>query len=218
MNAFRIARIAHVACIVGAAIAMMSALLIGPAGSPPAHADPCPNVEVVFARGTGAPAGSVSPTGQAFIDALRSQIGARSMGVYPVNYPATWAFAESARAGADDVNAHVQDMIGRCPKTRIVLGGMSQGAGVMDLATTILPPEAADHIAGVALFGNPKSMLATAASGGFPDVSPLYSSKTIDMCAPDDPACSGGFNPQAHGSYAHSDMPAQAAAFVASRL
>ncbi len=140
------------------------------------------------------------------------------MGVYPVNYPATWAFAQSANAGANDVSGHVQDMIGRCPNTRLVLGGMSQGAGVIDLATTIMPPEAADHVAAVALFGNPKSMLATTLSGGFPDVSPLYSSKTIDICAPDDPACSGGLNPSAHGSYVQSGMTTQAAAFVASRL
>jgi Cutinase len=208
----------HIARVLGAAIAMTLALLTGPTGIPSAQADRCPNVEVVFARGTGAPPGTVSPTGQAFIDSLRSQIGGRSMDVYPVNYPATFAFAESANAGANDVNAHVQNMIGRCPNTRIVLGGMSQGAGVMDLASTMMSPEAADHVAAVALFGNPKSMLATALSGGFPAMSPLLSDKTIDMCAPDDPACSGGMNPQAHGSYVGSDMPAQAAAFAASRL
>jgi hypothetical protein len=38
------------------------------------------------------------------------------------------------------------------------------------------------------------------------------------MCATDDPAYSGGLNPAAHGSYLGSDMPAQAAAFVAGRL
>lgn len=207
----------HIARILGVAVAMTLALLTGPINIPSAQADPCPNVEVVFARGTGAPPG-VSPTGQSFIDSLRSQIGGRSLGVYPVNYPATWAFAQSANAGANDVSGHVQDMIGRCPNTRLVLGGMSQGAGVIDLATTIMPPEAADHVAAVALFGNPKSMLATTLSGGFPDVSPLYSSKTIDICAPDDPACSGGLNPSAHGSYVQSGMTTQAAAFVASRL
>jgi cutinase len=214
MNAFHIA---HVARIVGAAIAMMSALLIGPAGSPPAHADPCPNVEVVFARGTGGSSG-IGNVGQVFVDSLRSQIGGRSLGVYAVNYPATFAFAESSNAGASDVTAHVQDMAGRCPNTKMVLGGMSQGAGVMDLASTMMSPEAADHVAAVALFGNPKSMLATTLSGGFPAMSPLLADKTIDMCAPDDPACSGGMNPQAHGSYVGSDMPAQAAAFAASRL
>jgi len=195
----------------------MSALLTGPTGTPSAHADGCPDVEVVFARGTGGPAG-VGPVGQVFIDALRPKIGRRSLGVYPVNYPATWAFAQSSSAGADDVRAHLQDMAVRCPHTKIVLGGMSQGAGVIDLASTRLSPEAAGHVAAVALFGNPKSMLATSVSGGFPNMNPLLSAKTIDMCAPDDPACSAGGNFQAHGSYAQSDMPARAADFVASRL
>jgi cutinase len=207
----------HIARILGVAVAMTLALLTGPINIPSAQADPCPNVEVVFARGTGGPPG-VGQVGQSFIDSLRSQIGGRSLGVYAVNYPATWAFAESANAGANDVSSHVQDMIGRCPNTRIVLGGISQGAGVIDFATNNMPPEAADHVAAVALFGNPSSMLATALSGGFPAISPLYGAKTIDMCAPDDPACSGGLNPSAHGSYLQSDMPAQAATFVASRL
>jgi cutinase len=206
-----------IARVFGAAITMMLALLTGPTGIPSAQADPCPNVEVVFARGTGGPSG-VGNVGEAFIDSLRSQIGGRSLGVYAVNYPATFAFAESSNAGANDVTAHVQDMAGRCPNTKIVLGGMSQGAGVMDLASTMMSPDTANHVAAVALFGNPKSMLATTLSGGFPAMSPLLSDKTIDMCAPDDPACSGGMNPQAHGSYVQSDMPAQAAAFVAGRL
>lgn len=137
MNAFHIA---HVARIVGAAIAMMSALLIGPAGSPPAHADPCPNVEVVFARGTSQQPG-VGNVGQAFIDSLRSQIGGRSLGVYAVNYPGTFQFAQSAPIGANDVTGHVQDMVGRCPNTKLVLGGMSQGAGVIDMASTMIPPK-----------------------------------------------------------------------------
>ena len=215
MTASHIARLAR---LVGAAVAMMSALLVCPTGSPAAHADPCPNIEVTFARGTGGPAGGIGKVGDAFVDSLRSQIGGRSMNVYSVNYPATFQFAQSAPIGADDATAHVQDLAGRCPNTKQVLAGMSQGAGVIDMASTMISPDAADHVAAVALFGNPKSMLATAVSGGFPDISPLFAPKTIDMCAPDDPACSGGFNPQAHGSYAESGMTAQAATFVASRL
>jgi cutinase len=208
----------RVARILGAAIAITSALLIAPTSVPSAHADPCPNVEVTFARGTGGPSGGLGKVGDAFIDSLRSQIGGRSMNVYSVNYPATFHFAESAPIGAQDATAHVQDMAGRCPNTKQVLGGMSQGAGVIDMASTMISPDAADHVAAVALFGNPKSMLATAVSGGFPDMSPLFAPKTIDMCAQDDPACSGGFNPQAHGSYAESGMTTQAATFVAGRL
>jgi hypothetical protein len=54
---------------------------------PSASAQGCPDVEMVFARGTGEPPG-VGPTGQAFADSLRHRIAARSFGVYPVNYPA----------------------------------------------------------------------------------------------------------------------------------
>uniref|UniRef100_UPI002634C2EB cutinase family protein n=1 Tax=Mycobacterium sp. TaxID=1785 RepID=UPI002634C2EB len=48
----------------------------------------CPDVQVVFARGTGEAPG-VGPTGQAFTDGLRQRVGDRSFDVYPVNYPAT---------------------------------------------------------------------------------------------------------------------------------
>ncbi|WP_263993195.1 cutinase family protein, partial [Mycobacterium paraense] len=37
----------------------------------------CPDVQVVFARGTGEPPG-VGPTGQAFVDDLRSRVGGKS--------------------------------------------------------------------------------------------------------------------------------------------
>ncbi len=208
----------HLARAFGVAVAMTLAQLTGPLGIPSAQADPCPNVEVVFARGTGG-SGGVGNVGQAFIDSLKSQIGGRSLGVYAVNYPATFAFAESANAGADDVSSHVQGMMGRCPNTKMVLGGLSQGAGVMDFATNNMPPQAADHVAAVALFGNPSSALAGALSGvAFPPVGPLYSGKTIDQCAQDDPACSGGLNPAAHGSYVANGMTAEAATFVAGRL
>jgi cutinase len=211
MSAHQITRVLAVA------VAMPLALLSGPIGIPSGYADPCPDVEVVFARGTGQSAG-VGKVGQSFVDSLSSQVAGRSLGVYPVNYPATQAFAASSNDGANDASAHVQDMVARCPNTRMVLGGYSQGAGVIDLATTVMPPQAADHVAAVALFGNPSSMLATTLSGGFPAISPLYSSKTIDLCATDDPACSDGTNPLAHASYVESGMTSQAATFVANRL
>jgi cutinase len=199
----------------------MTAPLAGPIGLtalPSAQADPCPNVEVVWARGTGEPPG-IGRVGTSFVDSLKSQIGGRSLGIYAVNYPATFQFADSANAGAGDATAHVQDMAARCASTRMVLGGMSQGAGVMDFATNNISPQAADHVAAVALFGNPSSGLAGALSGvAFPPVGPLFSGKTIDQCAQDDPACSGGLNPSAHASYLSNGMIAEAATFVANHL
>ncbi|WP_082974876.1 MULTISPECIES: cutinase family protein [unclassified Mycobacterium] len=207
--------------IVVAVVAVASWVVLGGAlNNPAAHADPCPAVEVAFARGTGQPPG-VGSVGQAFIDSLGSQISGRSMGVYPVNYPATEAFAASAQNGADDLVAHVQDMIGRCPNTRMVLGGFSQGAGVIDLATPAMPPRAVDHVAAIAVFGNPTSALANRLSGTvFPPIAPPYAAKTVDMCAAGDPACSDGSNINvfAHASYVQSGMTTQAANLVAARL
>jgi cutinase len=200
------------------AAAAMTAALTAPIGIPSAQADPCPNVEVVWARGTSEPPG-IGRVGTSFVDSLKSQVGGRSLGIYAVDYPATFQFADSANAGAGDATAHVQDMAGRCPSTRMVLGGMSQGAGVMDFATNNISPQAADHVAAVTLFGNPSSGLAGALSGvAFPPVGPLFGGKTIDQCAQDDPACSGGLNPSAHASYLSNGMIAQAATFAANHL
>jgi cutinase len=202
-----------VARIVGVVAATTWALL----GAPHAAAA-CPDVEVVFARGTNEPPG-VGGVGQAFINSLRAQAKGRSVGVYAVNYPATDDFARSSLAGAGDTRAHVQSMAGSCPGTRMVLGGYSQGAGVIDMTTESLPPDVASHVAAVAVFGNPESNFARTLGGGrLPTISPLYRPKTIDMCVPSDPICSEGRNMAAHGLYVQNGMTNQAAAFAASRL
>ena len=183
-----------------------------------ASAGPCPDVEVVFARGTTEPPG-VGGVGQAFVDSIRSQVRGRWVGVYAVNYPATDDFVRSSLAGAGDANAHIQSMVANCPNTKMVLGGYSQGAGVIDMTTDDLQPQVAQHVAAVAVFGNPESAFARTLGGGrLPTISPLYRPKTIDMCVPNDPICSEGRDPAAHVAYVQSGMTNQAAAFAASRL
>jgi cutinase len=191
-----------------------------------AAAAPCPDIEVIFARGTGTPPG-IGLTGESFVDSLRQNVAGRSVGVYAVNYPATYDFSTSASAGASDASAHVQSMAADCPSTRMVLGGMSQGAGVIDLITigsiTVpgftpapMPPEVADHVAAVAVFGNPSRDIP--GLGPLTAISPLYGDKTIDLCAPGDPFCSDGNDFLAHLSYVQNGMVSQAATFAASRL
>jgi cutinase len=207
-----------IAHILGVALATTWALLSTLVDTRYASAGPCADVEVVFARGTNEPPG-IGSVGQAFVDSLRSKVPGRSVGVYAVNYPATDDFVRSSFAGAGDARAHVQSMAASCPNTRMVLGGYSQGAGVIDMTTEQLPPEAADHVAAVAVFGNPESTFARMLGGGrLPTISPLYRPKTIDLCVPDDPICSEGRNPNAHVLYIQSGMTNQAAAFAASRL
>jgi cutinase len=185
---------------------------------PTAAADPCPDVEIVFARGTTEPPG-VGGVGQAFVDSLRSQLGGRSVEVYAVDYPATRDFARSTTVGADDASARIQSVAAACPNTRIVLGGYSQGAGVIDLSTTAMPPEVADHVAAAALFGGPKSVFADSLSPGpLPTIGAPYAGKTIDLCVPNDPICSEGSDMRAHVAYVETGMVHQAATFAANRV
>jgi cutinase len=222
--------------LLGAAVVITWAALLGASiDIPSASAAPCPDVEVVFARGTTEPPG-VGGVGQAFVDSLRSQVGERSVGVYAVNYPATDDFAPSASAGANDARAHVQYMAANCPNTRMVLGGYSQGAIVIDLITAVpvpvagftpapMLPEVAEHVAAVAVFGNPSDRYVGAPLTA---ISPLYGPKAIDLCMPGDPICSAGADMSvprrdetfsaAHLQYVQSGMASQAAAFAASRL
>jgi cutinase len=196
-----------------------ASLPIALATVPPAAAAPCPDVEVVFARGTTEPPG-VGGIGHAFVESLRSQLGERSVGVYAVNYPASRDFGTSAPAGRDDVSAHVQARAASCPATRMVLGGYSQGAAVVDLATAAMPSSVADHVAAAAIFGGPRSSFADSLSPGpLPAVGPLYAAKTVELCVPNDPICSeGGRDWGAHGAYVRSGMVDQAATFAAGRL
>jgi cutinase len=136
-----------------------------------------------------------------------------------VNYPASNDFATSTRAGADDAAAHIQSIAAMCPSTRMVLGGYSQGAAVMNISTTDMPPQVADHVAAVALFGNPKSAFAdTLSAGPLPTLGPVYAAKTIDLCVPSDPICSNGADMGAHVAYVQTGMVDQAAEFAASHL
>jgi cutinase len=172
----------------------------------------------VFARGTTEPPG-VGGVGQAFVDSLRSQLGGQTVGVYAVDYPASRDFGSSTPAGANDASNHMQSMAANCPETRMVLGGYSQGAGVMDLATTAMPAQVADHVAAAALFGAPRSAFADSLSPGpLPTIGPLYATKTVDLCVPNDPICSNGVDMGAHVAYVQTGMVNQAAAFAADRI
>src|ERR1700739_2300255 len=111
-------RARNIAVLGGAATVTRWALLSAPVSS--ASAQPCPDVEVVFARGTTEDPG-VGPTGQAFVDSLRARLGTKSIGVYPVDYPATLDFP-TALDGIRDASAYVRSTAANCPDTKMVLG------------------------------------------------------------------------------------------------
>lgn len=211
--------------------ALLSAGALLGAPLPSASAQPCPDVEVVFARGT-TEAPGVGGIGQSFVDAVRSQVGTKSVGVYAVQYPASTDFPTGI-IGIRDAGAHIESVAASCPNTKLVLGGYSQGAAVMGFVTesvvpdgvgpdapTPMPPEVADHVAAVALFGKPSPRFMSAVGEPPVVIGPLYAAKTTELCVPGDPVCSDGGNTSMffHGQYVPAGLVDQAASYVASRV
>ena len=202
-------------------------LTSGFAAAAPAQAASCPDVELVFARGTSEPAG-IGRVGQALSDQLAANLGGRSLRVYGVNYPASYDFLTAAD-GALDATNRMTAMAENCPGTRFILGGYSQGAAVMDMLLGIpplgskvgevgsaapLPYSLADKVVAVAAFGNPSTKFGNPVSTAVPP----FAGKGIDLCNDGDPICSQGRNPFAHTGYEKSDLVGQAAGFVSGLL
>jgi cutinase len=224
----------HITRSVGSALLTtcgLSASVLSGVALPAASAGPCPDVQVVYARGTGEDPG-VGPTGQAFVDNLRTRVAPRSFDVYAVNYPASDDWATGVD-GIRDAGAHVNSMAHDCPNTKMVLSGYSQGAAVMGFVTTDrvpdgvdpatvpkpLDPAVADHVSSVVLFGTPNVRAMNYLKQPPLAIGPLYQGKTIKVCAPEDPVCSDGMNFAAHDTYASDGaMIDKGAAFAASRL
>jgi cutinase len=227
-------RLIQLARLLGAA-AVGVVLAGAPINLPLAAADPCPEVDVVFARGTNEPPG-LGPTGESFLAALRTQLGGKTVGVYPVNYPATTDFSTGVD-GIRDASAHVLDMAATCPKTKMVLGGFSQGAAVMGFVTSDkvpdglpdsidpgnipkpMSPDVAKHVAAVALFGEPSNRFMETIGQPPIKIGQLYAPKVISLCADGDVVCQedgGDFG--AHGLYPLNGMTNEAATYAAGKL
>lgn len=208
-----------------AVAALPAAVIAGPA--PMATADDCPDVELVFARGTAEPPG-MGRVGDALFGALQPMLGGRSLGAYPVNYPASYNFLTTG-AGADDARGHIAWMADQCPNTRIVLGGFSQGASAVSMLAGVAPvgdrigsigsapaldPGLAGRVAAVAVFGNPGARFGSPLSS-----SGLFAGRAIDLCSSGDPICStGATDRSAHSNYEWPPYPGQAAGFIAGRV
>ncbi|BBX28547.1 cutinase family protein [Mycolicibacterium alvei] len=212
----------QVSAIAGiAAVAATAALgtIATPIAMPSAAATPdCPDIEVVFARGTDEPAG-IGNVGKAFVDTLRPMVKGSTVGTYAVEYPASWDFWKAA-AGATDMSKRIQATASRCPKTKIVMGGYSQGAAVVDVVATSpvaglgysapLPAAVVPRVASVVVFGNPSARLGQPLTRMSPD----FGARTADLCNTNDPICSLGRDWNAHITYPRSGLIKLAAQWV----
>jgi len=218
------------AAIAAALLSIVTVLVTGTA-APSATAAQCSDVAVVFARGTDEPNG-MGRVGQAFTDELQSLIPGHVVSTYAVNYPASYDFL-TAQDGAVDATKYLRNLESQCPSTRIVLGGYSQGAAVMDMLIG-LPPlgnklaalggkfgdvgvaaplsgDLANNVAAIVLFGNPAAKFSNPGTSA----DPPFGARAIDLCKDGDPICSRGRNPFAHNGYETSPFIAQAAGFAA---
>jgi cutinase len=209
---------ARLAAIASALVCAATTFAIAPS----ATADPCSDIKVIFARGTNDAPGLGNP-GQAFADALTTMVGGRTLTTYAVNYPASYDFLQAADGAADATN-YISALTQQCPSTRIVLGGYSQGAAVVDMLAGIpplgnkigeigsappLPASLVPAIDAVVVFGNPATKFSN------PITSSVFGGRAIDLCKDGDPICSRGRNPFAHSDYVSAGLTQQAANFVA---
>jgi len=198
---------------------------------PTAHAADCPDALAVFARGTTEAPGN-GFVGDAFVSTLRNQVAPKTLDVYSVDYPATTDFP-TAVDGIRDARNHIVSTAAACPKTKMVLGGFSQGAAVMGFVTagTIpdgveagdvpapMPPEIAEHVSAVVLFGKPSARFMKAINDPPVVVGPLYQVKAKELCENDDVVCDPhGSSFDAHNSYVDTGMVNQGATFALGQL
>lgn len=216
------------AAVVVSAAALMAPQTAGLAAAAPGSS--CPDVEVVFARGTFEAPG-VGATGQAFVDALTAQLPGKTVDAYGVNYPASLDF-QAAAQGVGDAGDKISSTVASCPDTKIVLGGYSQGAAVAAYTTAAavpagytlpagisgpLPQADAANVAAVVLFGTPDPWFLGLVDHSAPPIAigPQYVAKTLQLCNPGDPVCyPGGVDRAAHSAYKDNGTAAQAATFV----
>ncbi|OBB03417.1 serine esterase [Mycolicibacterium fortuitum] len=209
----------------GAAALLTSGVpLVGLTAPPVASAADCADAEVVFARGTDEPAG-MGRVGDALVDSLRKQAPGMTINTYGVNYKASKLQLHGGD-GAKDAISHIKSTLSSCPDTKIVLGGYSQGASVINIVAgnplggikwgDSLPSEYADNVVAITTFGD----VGTGTKQSIATQSALYGAKAIDLCNPMDPICHEGQGNEWSG-HTEGYVPVyttQAAAFIASKL
>jgi cutinase len=149
----------------------------------------CKAVTVIFARGTNE-AGNVGEiAGPPVFTNLRSSLGTAAVTVQGVDYSATVGgyLSGGDPTGSTTMFNLINQAATKCPSTKIVIGGYSQGAQLVHNAASRLTSAVTAKIAAAFVFGDPFNGRA---------IGTVPSSKVISVCHNQDIICtgSGGFD------------------------
>ncbi|TFK97296.1 cutinase-domain-containing protein [Pterulicium gracile] len=154
----------------------------------------CRAVTLIYARGTGEAGNVGGQTGQALFTALRSRLGASAISIQGVNYSATvLGYLQGGDpAGSTTMTNLINQAASKCPSTKIVIGGYSQGAQVAHNAAARLSAATTARIVTAFGFGDP---FYGRAYGSIP------ASRTLNICHTGDIICTGSGGSAEHGNY-----------------
>ncbi|KAF9699393.1 hypothetical protein EKO04_002648 [Ascochyta lentis] len=173
----------------------------------------CRAVTVIYARGTTQEGnvGSADSEGPTFFNALASRLGGVSrLAIQGVTYPADiFGFLAGGDAnGATTMFNLINTAISKCPSTKIVVSGYSQGAQLVHTATQRLTAAAAARVSAVVTFGD---------ADRDETFGSVATSKVLIICHNGDNICDNGIITTAQHRNYEIDAPT-AAAFVAGKV
>ncbi|CAM1510474.1 Fc.00g008090.m01.CDS01 [Cosmosporella sp. VM-42] len=171
----------------------------------------CKAVTVIFARGTSETGNVGTVTGPPFFQALAKKLGDDKLAVQGVEYAADVAgiIALGDPAGSKKMASLVQEAFAKCPNTKVVMSGYSQGAMLVHNAAKQLPADVTGKISAAVTFGDPFKSQA---------VQGVSQARTKIICHADDGVCAGtAVITPSHLTYG-SQNAGEAADFVANAI
>ncbi|KAK3680238.1 hypothetical protein LTR78_000616 [Recurvomyces mirabilis] len=146
---------------------------------------PCRAITILFARGTTESGNVGTLAGPPLFQAVANAVGAGNVAVQGVNYGATIAgfLVGGDPAGSSTLASLLAKAQSKCPKTKLVLSGYSQGGQLVHNAAAMLSASQTSFVNSVVIFGDPDNGRA---------IGKIPSSKVLIICHVGDDICLGG--------------------------
>ncbi|KAJ7886826.1 cutinase [Mycena olivaceomarginata] len=175
---------------------------------------PCRAVTFIFARGTNEDGNVGARVGPPVIADLRAALGTTGIAAQGVDYDASvLGYLEGGDpTGSTTMTTLINTAASKCPSTKIVIGGYSQGAQLVHNAASKLTAAVTARIAAVVVFGDPDRV----GRSTLPPVGTVPAAKVDSFCHTGDIICTGSGGAAEHLNY-DEDAPS-ASAFIVARV